>query len=189
MLKRRSLGVACPVPHRWPDSVVAELNEADRRWLDALRRRGQRRDCRSLGEKPFEYLLLGVEPAAWAAGGFRPGATGDVHRPQGKDLPARVGAGRRPRCPARPAGRIPRARRARPTGTPLLEGRPDHRAARSGARGLRPEDASRRTCSATCHPTRLLWRIWRSSSRPATTGLSPADGRQTAARSSPTTCT
>ena len=46
--------------------VVTGLNEADRRWLNAYVA-GVNAGLRSLGKKPFEYFLLGAEPAPWLA--------------------------------------------------------------------------------------------------------------------------
>jgi penicillin amidase len=46
--------------------AVSELSETDRRWLDAYVA-GVNAGLKSLGARPFEYLLLGVEPAPWTA--------------------------------------------------------------------------------------------------------------------------
>jgi penicillin amidase len=46
--------------------VVAAMGEEDRRWLDAYVA-GVNTGLRSLGGRPFEYLLLGGEPAPWVA--------------------------------------------------------------------------------------------------------------------------
>ena len=46
--------------------VVDRLSEPDRRWLDAYTA-GVNEGLRSLRKKPFEYYMLGAEPAPWLA--------------------------------------------------------------------------------------------------------------------------
>lgn len=46
--------------------VVNRLSEADRQWLDAYVT-GVNEGLRSLRKKPFEYFVLGAEPAPWLA--------------------------------------------------------------------------------------------------------------------------
>ena len=117
--------------------VLAGMNEADRRWLDAYVA-GVNAGLRSLGGKPFEYLLLGGDPAPWAAEDSVLALLAMFVDLQGKDHERESALGVVRDVLPGPLAELPRHQGLSRLGRPH-RGRPDGEDPRPGPRGLRPE--------------------------------------------------